>query len=291
MTRSKRRKAAARRRAQAARQTASNTQETRSGNTRPPTSKSTVKAKSGKQVSRSRRPNREARISPWWWVGGGVLLVAVAVGLFLLLSNGAAPAPAPDQPDAAESPELSDQISGGTTMPVNPVERNDMYDAPPSMSIDVDKQYFATIETEKGPITVELFADKAPNTVNNFVFLAREGFYDNTMFHRVIPGFMAQAGDPTGTGRGGPGYRFADEFDPALRHDGPGILSMANAGPNTNGSQFFITFEATPWLDGAYTVFGRVIEGLDTLLSISPRDPATATQPGDLITTIRIEER
>ncbi|HOU11858.1 MAG TPA: peptidylprolyl isomerase [Anaerolineae bacterium] len=176
-------------------------------------------------------------------------------------------------------------------MPKNPADRNGMYTTPPAMVIDPTKTYIATIVTAKGDIVVQLFADKAPNTVNNFVFLAREGFYDNTTFHRVIADFMAQAGDPTGTGRGGPGYRFADEFDATLKHDGPGVLSMANAGPNTNGSQFFITFVETPWLNGRHTVFGKVIDGLDVLKSISLRDPQTATTPGDLIKTIRIEEK
>ena len=176
-------------------------------------------------------------------------------------------------------------------MPKNPADRNNMYTAPPAMVIDPAKQYVATIETEKGDIVIELYAAKVPNTVNNFVFLAREGFYDNTTFHRVIKDFMAQAGDPTGTGRGGPGYRFADEFDATLRHNGPGVLSMANAGANTNGSQFFIIFAATPWLDGRHTVFGKVTEGLDVLLSISIRDPQTTSKPGDLIKTIRVEEK
>ena len=176
-------------------------------------------------------------------------------------------------------------------MPNDPKERNGMYDSPPEMMIDPEKSYSATIETEKGDIVVTLFSEQAPKTVNNFVFLAREGFYDDTTFHRVIEDFMAQAGDPTGTGRGGPGYRFEDEFDPSLKHDGPGVLSMANAGPNTNGSQFFITFKATPWLDGRHTVFGKVIEGLEVLESISIRDPRTAREPGDLIKTIEIAER
>ncbi|MBI4341641.1 MAG: peptidylprolyl isomerase [Candidatus Omnitrophica bacterium] len=119
----------------------------------------------------------------------------------------------------------------------------------------------ATIETTKGTIVIELYDDKAPKTVANFVKLAKQGFYNGVIFHRVIPGFMVQTGDPTGTGTGGPGYTFADEFAPDLRHDAPGILSMANAGPNTNGSQFFITLAATPWLDGKHAIFGRVIEG------------------------------
>jgi cyclophilin family peptidyl-prolyl cis-trans isomerase len=128
-------------------------------------------------------------------------------------------------------------------------------------------------------------------TVNNFVFLARDGFYDDTTFHRVIPGFMAQGGDPSGTGRGGPGYTFPDEFEPTLRHDKPGMLSMANAGPNTNGSQFFITYDATPWLDNRHAVFGRVIEGLDVLESLSARDPQqNPASPGDRIQTIVIQE-
>ncbi len=149
------------------------------------------------------------------------------------------------------------------------------------MQIDPAKTYFATIKTNKGDMRLKLHADKAPMTVNNFVFLAREGFYDGVTFHRVIKDFMIQGGDPTGTGRGGPGYRFPDEIHPDLRHDGPGVLSMANAGPNTNGSQFFITHVATPWLDGKHTVFGQLVEGFDTLYAI---------EQGDLIETIEIEE-
>jgi cyclophilin family peptidyl-prolyl cis-trans isomerase len=131
---------------------------------------------------------------------------------------------------------------------------------------------------------------QAPKTVNNFVFLAREGFYDGIIFHRVISDFMAQAGDPTGKGTGGPGYKFEDEFDPGLKHDKKGILSMANAGPNTNGSQFFITHRATPHLDGKHSVFGQVIDGLQVLMSIPPRDPAVAQSPAVKIQKITIEE-
>lgn len=160
----------------------------------------------------------------------------------------------------------------------------------PSLEIDPDKQYTAKMDTEKGEIVLQLFADKVPNTVNNFVFLARQGFYDGTIFHRVIADFMAQGGDPTGTGRGGPGYQFSDEINPSLRHDKPGILSMANAGPNTNGSQFFITHVPTPWLDGKHTVFGMVIQGMDILLSIPPRDPQRPQYPGVRLNTVTIEE-
>ena len=149
------------------------------------------------------------------------------------------------------------------------------------MQIDPAKTYIATIKTDKGEMRLKLHTDKAPMTVNNFVFLARSGFYNGVTFHRVIKDFMIQAGDPTGTGRGGPGYRFPDEFHPELRHDGPGVLSMANAGPNTNGSQFFITHVATPWLDGKHAVFGHLIDGFDTLYAI---------EQGDLIDAIEIEE-
>ena len=154
------------------------------------------------------------------------------------------------------------------------------YSAPPPMSIDTGKQYTATIKTKKGDLVLELFASDAPLTVNNFVFLAREGFYDGTTFHRVIPDFMAQGGDPTGTGSGGPGYSFADEF--SQRNHVTGALSMANAGPNTNGSQFFITYAPQHPLDGKHSVFGQLIEGMDVLKKI---------EPGDAIIRITIKER
>lgn len=130
----------------------------------------------------------------------------------------------------------------------------------------------ATIETNKGTITLELYDDKAPKTVANFEKLAGEGFYDGLTFHRVIEDFMVQTGCPQGTGTGGPGYQFEDEFHPDLIHDGPGVLSMANAGPGTNGSQFFITHVATPWLDGKHSVFGRVTDGQDVVNQIERGD-------------------
>jgi cyclophilin family peptidyl-prolyl cis-trans isomerase len=164
------------------------------------------------------------------------------------------------------------------------------YSSPPQLVIDPKKKYTATFKTEKGDFVVELYAAQVPQTVNNFVFLARDGFYDNTTFHRIIKGFMAQGGDPTGTGTGGPGYRFADEFDPSLKHSGAGILSMANAGPNTNGSQFFITYGPTPHLNGKHAVFGKVISGMEVVNSFPERDPMRATTPGTKITTIEIAE-
>jgi len=135
----------------------------------------------------------------------------------------------------------------------------------------------AHFETTEGEFRIELFEDKAPITTKNFIDLAERGFYDGVIFHRVIDGFMIQGGDPTGTGRGGPGYTIPDEFHPELRHDGEGVLSMANAGPNTGGSQFFITLAATPWLDRRHSVFGRVVEGMDVVRKIG-RVP---TGPGD----------
>jgi cyclophilin family peptidyl-prolyl cis-trans isomerase len=162
--------------------------------------------------------------------------------------------------------------------------------APPSGALDTSKTYTARFKTEKGDIVVELFADRAPRTVENFVNLARAGFYDGTTFHRVIGGFMAQGGDPTGTGTGGPGYQFDDEFDPSLRHDAAGTLSMANAGPGTNGSQFFITYGPTPHLDNKHSVFCHVTEGMDVLQSLRERDPQRDRDPGDRIETIEISE-
>ena len=165
------------------------------------------------------------------------------------------------------------------------------WSVPPSMKIDPKKTYSAVIHTEKGDITINLFADKTPKTVNNFVFLTRQGFYNGTIFHRVIADFMAQGGDPTGTGTGGPGYRFPDEFHPSLHHDKPGVLSMANAGPNSNGSQFFITHLATPWLDNKHSVFGQVTGGMNVLFSIPSRDPSKRDSPAIKIKSVTILEQ
>ena len=166
------------------------------------------------------------------------------------------------------------------------------YSKAPDMQIDPAKQYTAIMHTDKGDIQIELFAAQAPRTVNNFVFLARDGFYNGTTFHRVIGGFMAQGGDPTGTGTGGPGYKFADEQGGlALKHDSKGILSMANAGPNTNGSQFFITYGPTPHLNGKHAVFGRVVSGMNVAESIRERDPGRDRQPGDRLISVDIIER
>ena len=155
------------------------------------------------------------------------------------------------------------------------------YSAPPEMAIDTNKKYTATFTTSRGEIVCELFAKDAPKTVNNFVFLANEKFYDGTVFHRVIADFMVQGGDPTGTGRGGPGYRFEDETKGNPNKHQVGSLSMANAGPNTNGSQFFITHVATNWLDGKHTVFGKVTKGQDVV---------NAVQQGDQLVSVTVAE-
>ena len=228
-----------------------------------------------------------------------ILLTALAVFMFAVIacSSEEEPAPAPAQQTQAQPAPATQPESG-------PMQ----WDSPPSTVIDSSKSYSAVFELEKGEqFEVELYADKVPSVVNNFVFLAREGFYDGVTFHRVLEGFMAQTGDPTGTGTGGPGYRFESEFHPDLSHDSAGILSMANAGGlNTNGSQFFITFRDTAFLDhlepdgsekncaqrgvSCHSIFGKVTSGMDVVNNLTLRDPSSATTPGDVITTIRIIE-
>lgn len=166
------------------------------------------------------------------------------------------------------------------------------YDKAPEVSIDTGKAYRATMETSEGAITLELFAEQTPVTVNNFVFLARDGFYDGLTFHRVIGGFMIQGGDPEGTGRGGPGYSFTDEFREELRFDRPGMLAMANAGPNTNGSQFFITVGTPTHLNGRHTIFGKVMGGYEVVEAISKLSTDSSDRPrkGGRIERVTIEE-
>ena len=197
----------------------------------------------------------------------------------------------PEGPGAAPATMLamSDLYTEGgfTPTPELSAERKTSFTQAPELgeAIEPGKAYRAVLETSKGRIVVELFPDEAPMTVNSFAYLLRHHYYDGIKFHRVIDGFMAQTGDPTGTGMGGPGYKFEDEFaGNPHRHDGKGVLSMANAGPATNGSQFFITFTATPHLDGRHTVFGKVVEGLDVL------DRLTRIQPGMMGTPDVIEK-
>jgi len=163
----------------------------------------------------------------------------------------------------------------------------------PPVTVQRNKQYIATLHTEKGDIAIQLFADKAPLTVNSFIFLAREGWYDDITFHRVIPDLFAQTGDPSGTGKGNPGYYLITEFDPTLKFDKPGMVAMVNSGPDTSGSQFFITYAAAVQFDGQYTIFGQVLSGREALEQLTPRDgqPGTDTPPGDRLISITIEEK
>lgn len=236
-----------------------------------------------------------------------VILLVLTALLLVACSGQSEPESEPEatsQPAAAQAPAATETpvpapaaslpvqpAASGAAAQLEPSARNGMYSAPPEMSIDPAKVYYATLKTEKGDIRAQLFADRVPLTVNNFVFLAREGFYDNTSFHRVLDGFMAQAGDPTGTGAGGPGYQFRDEFVPGLAFDRPNLLAMANSGPSTNGSQFFITFAPTDWLNNLHTIFGEVVSGQEVLDSITRRDPnQNPATPGDTLLTIEIEE-
>ncbi|HZJ22246.1 MAG TPA: peptidylprolyl isomerase [Anaerolineales bacterium] len=229
---------------------------------------------SKKQIEERERLRRakqaERRIQ---MAGGGIILLILAVLAFMYLSNRE---PAAQEPAASDPPQA-------TTL---------QYSAYPPMTIDASREYFALVKMENGDeFTIQLFPDKAPKTVNSFVFLAREGYFNGVTFHRVLDGFMAQGGDPTGTGMGGPGYEFENE-DSDLTFDKEGVVAMANAGPDTNGSQFFITFGPTPQLNGGYTIFGQVIEGMDVVNAITRRDPDTNPSfAGDAIESITITEQ
>lgn len=206
------------------------------------------------------------------------VIITTFIGLTVLMIScgGQTPSPA-NKPSATPAPAPA------------PAAKPKTYSAPPPMVIDSNKKYTAIMETAKGNLVLELFAKDVPKTVNNFVFLAREGFYDGSTFHRVIPNFMAQGGEPAGTGTSGPGYKFADEFT-SHKHVA-GTLSMANSGPNTNGSQFFICYTPQPGLDGVHSVFGQLIQGMDVLKKLTPRDPNQRPQfSGDKIIRITIKE-
>lgn len=211
-----------------------------------------------------------------------VLYAGIAIAVLVVL--GIAWMLWPDSaPEEAAAPADTTDLSASASGP---------YDAYPPMTIDPGKKYFATFKMAKGgEFVVELFPDKAPKTVNNFVFLANEGYYNGTTFHRVLEDFMAQGGDPTGTGMGGPGYEFENE-DSDLTFDQEGVVAMANAGRDTNGSQFFITFGPQEYLNGGYTIFGRVIEGMDVVRSITLRNPDENPDfPGDAIESLTITEQ
>lgn len=221
-----------------------------------------------------------------------LLFAFLCISAALLLAACGGAASTPTATPAAEATVLAAAAEATpSASPAEPPAAGKQWSEPPAMTIDPKKLYLATLKTAKGDITIQLFADKAPNTVNNFVFLAQEGFYDNTTFHRVLDDFMAQGGDPTGTGSGGPGYTFADEIDPDTKFDHPGLLAMANSGPDTNGSQFFVTFAPTPWLDGNHTIFGEVVDGAEVLDQLTRRDPDQAPDfIGDALYSVEISE-
>jgi cyclophilin family peptidyl-prolyl cis-trans isomerase len=197
------------------------------------------------------------------------------------------PTPTPEIVLASLVPDDFEPFAGtGALSLVKPEARDGAYDQAPPMTIDPTKSYAAVLDTSIGPIRLTLFADEAPLAVNNFVALARDGFYDNLTFHRVIADFMAQAGDPTGTGTGGPGYSFADEFESGRLFDARGQLALANSGPNTNGSQFFITTVPTDWLDGLHTIFGEIADDAPALDEI----PITGEGETVIIESVRIIE-
>ena len=237
----------------------------------------TPSVSSRRQEAERRRQEVRRRLM----IAGAVVLalLVIAIAAFVLTQE--------------DEPEAGTEITGDRPLAaVDPAVRNNYYNEPPPMTIDTDKEYEAVIRmADGGEMRLSLFDDEAPITVNNFVFLANQGFYDGTTFHRVLENFMAQGGDPAGTGSGGPGYTFEDELDTGFTFDRRGLLAMANAGANTNGSQFFITFTDTPHLDGLHTIFGELTEGDDVLSALTLRDPDTATEPGDVIDEIVIVER
>ncbi len=223
----------------------------------------------------ARRKNRSRSstgLSSIQWIAVVLIVVAVAVVVWLAIANRPPAAPVPPNNPASANPK--------------------QWSSPPPMTIDPTKQYFATVKMAKGgEFVIQLFPDKAPITVNSFVFLAQQGFYNGVTFHRVLEGFMAQGGDPTGTGMGGPGYEFQNE-DSDLKFDKPGVVAMANSGRDTNGSQFFITFGPQPQLNGGYTIFGQVVSGMDVVNGITLRDPQqNPTFPGDAMESVTITEK
>jgi len=234
------------------------------------------------QSSQSRKSGPPPRQNPLPAILSALVVVAIFVTLGLMLaSNRPGSGQSAAAPTAAGFEPAPTAAAPAADAPA-PAGRADAYSAAPPMTIDPAKSYRATIETAKGNIVLELYPNYAPKTVNNFVFLAREGFYDGLTFHRVIEHFMIQGGDPQGTGAGGPGYQFEDEIEGnPLKHEA-GVISMANAGPNTNGSQFFITREPQPHLDGLHTVFGKVLEGLPVVQAI---------QQGDIMQKVTIAEQ
>ena len=245
-----------------------------------------------------------------------LLALGILVGVLTLAACGS-PADAPAAPDTAQQPaptatsapaqQPKDASMSQATPAAQPADGSagpgfrmqthegrtfKQYSSPPAMMIDPSARYTATITTNKGAIVIDLMAASAPKTVNSFVFLAEDGFYDGLIFHRVIENFMIQGGDPTGLGVAGPGYRFEDEIDPSAQFDRPGLLAMANSGPNTNGSQFFITTVPTPHLNGGHTIFGTVTQGQDVAVAISKVEKGPGDRPLEpvVIQSVKIEK-
>jgi cyclophilin family peptidyl-prolyl cis-trans isomerase len=250
---------------------------------------------SAPKISKKREAVRAARAQQTRTsqiIGAVVIGLMVLGGLWIIFSRQTAQVAAPVENPVA-TPVVQENVSeSASELEPAPIPTIKEYSAYPPMVIDQQKEYYATFEMHKGgTFVVQLYPDKAPLAVNNFVFLARDGYFTGVTFHRVLEGFMAQAGDQTGTGRGGPGYVFANE-DSDLTFDKAGVVAMANAGRNTNGSQFFITFGATPHLNGGYTIFGQVIEGMDVVYQIRLRDPQlNPSYSGDVIKSVTIDEK
>ncbi len=227
------------------------------------------------KVSRANRQEKSPikNLDPIQWAGIAIVVLLLAAAAWFVF-----------RPSPAASP--------GASSPAASTSSVKQWSSAPPMTIDPSRQYFATFKMAKGgEFVIQLFPDKAPITVNSFVFLAKQGFFDGVTFHRVLDGFMAQGGDPTGTGGGGPGYQFVNE-DNDLKFDKAGVVAMANAGRDTNGSQFFITFAPQPRLDGGYTIFGQVVSGMDVVNGITLRDPdQNPTFSGDAIQTVTIQEK
>ena len=238
-----------------------------------------IQQKHDAEKAARRKARFRRQIMGWVMALAGLALVAIVLVMTLgkdepdLLSD-SDPFPASATPTASVPPSASPSptpppTTGDCTKPKDIEHGQHTFAAPPCMAIDTDSTFTATLKTNHGDITIELFDDVAPKTVNNFVVLSRKGFYDGLIFHRVIDEFMLQSGDPDGNGTGGPGYEFEDEFDPQVNFDKPGLLAMANSGPATNGSQFFITEVATTHLNQKHTIFGEVVEGMDVVHEIA----------------------
>src|SRR5215213_2634904 len=253
------------------------------------------------QSSQSRKSGPPPRQNPLPAILSALVVVAIFIVLgFMLASNRpgsgqSAAAPTADAfsavPTAAGAPAEAAPTAG--TSAAAPAGQPQSYSAPPPMTIDPAKSYTATITTPRGDFVVNLRPDLAPQTVNSFVFLAKAGFFNGLTWHRVLPNFMAQGGDPTGTGGGGPGYTVPDEFTDKVKFDKPGIVAMANTGrPNSGGSQFFVTTAPADYLDGKYTIFGEVTQGQEIVNAIPLRDPGqNPTTPGEQIVKIVISEK